>query len=231
VCIAFALPPIMPSGSMECVRFCGLIAKRWPVVGGVLLVVALGWAVWQALRQPREPVYDGHPISYWLGRMRLQLDTAGPELNVSVFRQVVSDSNSVPFLVKALKTDSWVGAAYYRKWLWPKLPPAIKSHLPPPADNVSTRQTAAILLADLGTMAKPSVPALIRALKEDDNPNVRWTAAAALGNLGKGDKSAKAAVTEALNDKYRWVRFAATNALLKIDPEAAAKAEVKMPSP
>ena len=40
----------------------GLIAKRWPVVGGFLLVAALGgllwWSPWEARERP-EPVYEG----------------------------------------------------------------------------------------------------------------------------------------------------------------------------
>ena len=54
-------------GSIKHVRIGGLIAKRWPVVGGVLLVAARGWATWQALQHPRGPDYLGGPLvgAYW----------------------------------------------------------------------------------------------------------------------------------------------------------------------
>ncbi len=49
----------MISGSTKHVRSGELIAKRWPVVGGMLLIVALGWAGWQVPRPlPPEPVYE-----------------------------------------------------------------------------------------------------------------------------------------------------------------------------
>ena len=42
------------------------------VVGGVLLVAAVGWAGWLALRPgPPEPVYDGERLSDWLVETRV----------------------------------------------------------------------------------------------------------------------------------------------------------------
>jgi hypothetical protein len=102
-------------------------------------------------------------------------------------RSLLADSNAVPFLIKALKRDSWIGAAVYRKQVWPKLPPAIQSHLPPPppADIIWLRENAAKFLDRMGPMAEPAIPALIQALKEDDDLTVREFAAAALGNIGR----------------------------------------------
>jgi hypothetical protein len=53
---------------------------------GGLLVAVLGWAAWQALR-PRqaEPVYEGHPLSYWLAPSQPQL-----KLGPSGFRGVAA---------------------------------------------------------------------------------------------------------------------------------------------
>jgi hypothetical protein len=52
---------------MEVVKAGEVIAKRWPVVGGVLLVAAAGGALWLAsLNHEPEPVYNGMRISYWL---------------------------------------------------------------------------------------------------------------------------------------------------------------------
>jgi HEAT repeat protein len=210
--------------------------KNWLyVVGGVLVFAALGWATWEAMRQPREPVYEGHPISYWIAPPIAGAAYTPPPPEAAWVRQVIGDANAVPFLIKALKRDSWVGATYYRKWLWPKLPPSIQSHLPPPSGGRDAARmhvvNAAILLLQMGPIAKPAIPALVLTLKEDENANVRTWAAAALSNLGKGDKTATAALTEALKDKASPVRAWATNALRKIDPEAAAKAGVKTPSP
>jgi hypothetical protein len=189
--------------------------NRLHFVLGILLVGALGGLWWWAPGQPRqaEPVYEGRPISYWMGR------------------KGASDSNAVPFLVKALKRDSWFGQAYYRKWLWPKLPLSIQTNLPPPVDNLAQRRRAATLLGVMGAKARPAIPALAQALREDEEPFIRALAAMALGKVGGRDKTAIAALSDALRDKDGIVRQIATNALRQVDPAAAAKAGIKPPSP
>jgi hypothetical protein len=191
---------------------------RLYLVLGILLVAAVGgllwWAPWEA-RQVPEPVYDGKPLSYWLTN----------QMSVQMQKEIIGDSNAVPFLIKAVKQDKWFGAAYYRKWLWPKLPPVIQRHLAKDAGNPVARHNATIYLGN--RHEKQAIPALVRAVKEDGVASVRATAAWSLGTLAtKEDKTAVAALTEALKDKYAFVCQAATNALLKIDPEAAAKAGV-----
>ena len=308
---------LLPHGVM---RFSGLVAKRWPVVGGVLVFAALGGLLWWAPWGSREPVYEDRPVSYWISHPRSILAEPPPSLQ--------NDSNAVPYLVEALKRDSWIGAAVYRKQVWPRLPKGMQQHLPTPANRAGVRETAAAYLRKMGPLAEPAIPALIRALKEDEEPHVRMNAVAALGTIGKasgivikaltetwlgtnrnmgeqahralsqlgrgaqlaayiqgskegrpeqrivaatalgrigegsgaavaaltaalkdedwhvrqcaaialgqtaGENSiAAAAVTEALRDTNRVVRIEATNALLRLDPEAAAKAGIKPPSP
>jgi hypothetical protein len=148
-----------------------------------------------------------------------------------IVRQVIDDSNAVGFLIRALKRDSWFGAAYYRKGLWPNLPVGMRRQLPAPsAGNAGSRANAALLLGlkhdELRTLL-----ALVGALTGDDKQGVKWNAAWALGNLGNRDTAAAEALTAALKDKNATVRGESTNALLKLDPEAAAKAGVKPPAP
>jgi hypothetical protein len=52
-----------------------------------------------------------------------------------------------------------------------------------------------------------------------------------LGEFGKDAKPAIPAVTALLRDTNPIIRNLATNALLRIDPQAAARAGVKTPSP
>jgi HEAT repeat protein len=221
--------------------------KRLYLVLGVLLIAAVGGAAWQALRPvPKptpEPGYHGfvflpranngpqlrvlssvpesHPLSFWLTNEVIIPD-----------KLRVGDSNAVPFLVRALKRDSWFGAAVYRKQVWPHLPTEIQKHLPPPpVDNQASkaRATAAELLGQMGPMAKPAIPALIRTSRGDDNRWVRENAALALGNLGGGDRAAMAALTEAFSDKDEGVRLTLINFILpQMDPEAATEAAVRM---
>jgi hypothetical protein len=93
---------------------------RRHLVLGLLLLVALGWATWQALRKPRqtEPVYDGMPLSYWLGapgtrpNPKGMIDTRSNRVATSWYpddrlaefwaQQLVSDSNAIPFFARAI---------------------------------------------------------------------------------------------------------------------------------
>jgi hypothetical protein len=243
---------------MHAMRFSGLIAKRWSVLGGVLLAAAAGGVLWWTARYvfaplPPEPTYVGlvtppfsvdsqgfvvrptpvyevHPLSYWLTRryrfpngLGVSGVSSGPPPD-PLPTSLLSDSNAVPFLIRALRREGWVGQAYYRNRLWPKLPPRIKAHLPtPPADNWHLRQNAAGLLGQMGTLAMPSIPALTRALKEDESIDVRVTAEIALGYLGRGDKAAEAALKVGFQDTNSELRFVVTNALISIDQATAAK--------
>ena len=230
---------------------------------GVLLlaaVVLLWWSPWEARESP-EPVYEEMPLGYWLTNRTI---TAAA---IRANRSLASDSNAVPFLIKALKKDRWIGAAVYRKQVWPNLPLSMQKRLlPPQSGDISTRITAVNYLARMGPLAKPAIPALIRASKDDDPPptrelivralgsigqddstvatalaralrkdkdaKFRRTAARVLGGTGKGNADVVAALTEAaLNDPDDMVRRNATSALSHFDPEAAAKAGVKRPSP
>jgi HEAT repeat protein len=202
--------------------------KRLHLVCGVLLVAAVGGLLWWWPWEPQEPAYEGKPLSYWLEIPTQQYPMLQSVWDNRVIYQrrrltgpltnALSDSKALPFLVRALKRDRWFGGAYYRKWLWPRLPASIKSHLPQPAGGQPvTRGNAAALLGGMGSIARPIIPALIRALKEDENPGVREYTAQALGDLGKGDQAAIAALTGALKDKDYSVRDAVTWALRQID--------------
>ena len=72
-----------------------------------------------------------------------------------------------------------------------------------------------------------SIADIILSLSPDRAPPIeRRDAAYALSLVGKGDSGVVAALTKALTDKSRDVRWQATNSLLKLDPEAAAKTGV-----
>jgi hypothetical protein len=238
-------------GLVKHVRFGGLMAKRWPVVCGVLLVAGLGWATWQALRQPPEPVYEGKPISYWLA------PPVGAIGDGVIFppKGMATDSNAIPFLVEALNRQSTPFEKAYAI-VWPKLSVSLRRRLGQPANPPYGREAAAMALGSMGTLAQPVMPALVRALN-DRQPAVRRAAAYALGELGREDETMVTALRAALSDNSEevrvyaavslaqlghkdrttinalvaalgaesgWLRFRATNALMKVDAVAAARA-------
>ena len=245
------------------------MAKRWPAIGGVLLVAAVFGLMWWSPKPLTEPVYEGMPLSYWLGgpgtrpspdlRSSQVAPWGYPDDRLAEFwaRQLVSDSNAIPFLARAitkvprpdrpfgleqenLSDAPWVrittdsnaipfliravtgdtrSVAFYRKWIWPRLPSTLKSHLAPPPHL--ERERAAVLLGRMGPMAKPAIPVLVKVIKEGQGWYVRRVAVWALGSIGGPDGSAIAAVTESLNDKDPMVRYNAAHALMAMDPQTA----------
>ena len=182
--------------------------NRLYLVGSLLLTVAAVGVLWWSPWEPREPIYEGKPLTYWLST-----DRRTPE---SLF----GDSNAVPFLIEALKTDGWFGAAVYRKHVWPKLPASIQTHLPRPADNYQKIFVAGIALERMGPVAKPAIPALVRALTHGE-PSVVRGVFPLLNQIDKGDKAVVAALTGLLKNKDPTVRETATSAFLLFDPGAA----------
>ena len=217
--------------------------SRLYLVCGGLLVAAVAGAVWRWWPwAPPEPVYEGKPVSNWLGRTQVwpprylhphggSLVVDGREfadpLGCSWARQLAGDSNAVPFLMATVKRDRWPGQTYYRRWLWPKLPSGIKRHLAAPTDNAAERQDAALFLGCMGVAAKQAIPVLIRALRTNESEQVRAQAAWAAAKVGGKDSAVIAALNEALKDRDGRVRGAATISLFEIDSAAAYRAGLK----
>jgi HEAT repeat protein len=82
-------------------------------------------------------------------------------------------------------------------------------------DDWSVRCGAAYALGEIGPPARVAVPGLALALKYDAHPRVRAAAARALGKIGVDARSAAFALVEALTDKNREVREAATPAAVQ----------------
>jgi HEAT repeat protein len=66
----------------------------------------------------------------------------------------------------------------------------------------------------MGAVARPAIPALLQALRDDKSAAVRGDVAWSLGRLGEEEKIVVNALTEALNDKAPFVRSRAAEALL-----------------
>jgi HEAT repeat protein len=92
--------------------------------------------------------------------------------------------------------------------------------------NDQARWNAVWALGQIHGEPQLVVPELVK-LSRHSNPKDRRYLAEALGNFGTNAKSAVPDLVGWLNDPSRPTRIRATNALLQIDPEDAAKAGVK----
>jgi HEAT repeat protein len=99
--------------------------------------------------------------------------------------------------------------------------------------NVNVRAHAADGLARLGKDAKSAVPALGKALQEDQDPFVRRSASVALGEIGPDAKTAVPALVALVQSQYEnvdgLVGSEASYALSRIDPDGAASIAVVAP--
>lgn len=118
--------------------------------------------------------------------------------------------------------------AKYRGMKFDAAVPVLCELLSDPDDRV--RGSALITLGGMGPEAKPAVPDFIATLRFGTNgyiAEVRATAAWALGQVGPDARMAVPWLRQSLSDTNALMRQKAREALEKIDPDAAAKANVK----
>ena len=208
--------------------------KRPYLVCGALLLAAVAGLLSWSPRLPREPVYDGKPLSYWLSLPRSSDRALSPPYRFlgpygsTVTAQISGDTNSLPLLIRSLRKGRWFGQTYYRQSLQ-GLPASIRAHLPPAdtTNNIDIRINAASLLGFVGPAAHSAIPALLRTLRADDNQAVRRQAAEALGFVGVGDDRAISALRAAQTGKVLQISFAAELSLSRIKDKAAENAGVQ----
>ena len=174
--------------------------NRLYLVGGVLLVAALGWASWQALRPGQaEPVYQGKPLSTSLKALVLERNPStapfpsahfGPvskaEIN-AVLAVSEAGTNALPTLLRMLRAKDWPLKAKLIKLA--KRQHIIKidiEYAPPEVWNV----VAEYGLYLLGPKAQSAVPDLIQIANQNISPTSRRCAIHALLFIGPSAKEA-----------------------------------------
>ena len=232
--------------------------KRRVIILAMSLLAVLGGVIWWATCRPAvpDPVYAGHPLSYWLDRSSPSNPLAS-EAGIQSLNNTL-DSNAVPYLIHALKTQESLRSRLYRR-VYLRLPAGWKRNLRAPTLNAfvlggwggqlqikngttpifvpgpisagDLRLESCVLLSWLGPDARPAIPQLILVLREDDFSMVRWCAALALGKIANpDDKNALDALNAAiLNDKDQVTKNWSGRALSDIATRAAAKAVTTNP--
>lgn len=166
--------------------------KRFRILLITLLVAGLGLIVWQSSDSPREPSYQGQPVSHWIKVLNnMTTDERGMSYFEGDHPILEIGPLAIPYLIKALRTkDSLANSGFVA--LWPKLPPSLKRKIPEPMLAARLRAYAARGLGLFGPDASVAVPDLIEALHDKDF----WVRTAAAGAFEQIGPAAKAAVPE-----------------------------------
>jgi hypothetical protein len=216
--------------------------KNSRLLAALVLAGLFGTVAVIYLTQPRELVYDGKPVSYWVRGLGSKHVTHNEASN-KAFHHI--GTNALPVLIKMLRTkDSevklWLRHLYDKQSL-------VRHHFTvAEADRIS----AFLGFSELGPLAKPAVPALIDLLADEEisedaaralaaigceaveplisaltnrNQKIRLGAIAALGGVGSNARQAVPALTRCLGDEQSTIRLAAAEALKKINPEPLVK--------
>jgi len=120
--------------------------------------------------------------------------------------------------------DHQMGVLHALIWIGPAATPSFLRWAA--SSNLADRKCGVIGLGTVRPESSVAVPLLSTSLS-DTNPDIRWMAAASLGNYGSEARQAVPALVQLLHDPSGVVRCSTTEALKKIDPEAATKAGVQ----
>ena len=165
--------------------------KKRPILFAILLIAIVGGLAWEVLR-PREPMYDGLPLSYWL---RGYDPTARTETSLQQADKAVRTlgTNAVPVLLRMARTaDSPIKKDLIRLSRWKSWLPL---HLHSDAEY---HHLAASGFYALGPAGKEAVPALIELLK-GTNQELQTVAADCLGDIGPASKAAVPLLVQMIN--------------------------------
>lgn len=192
--------------------------KRWGLIAlGVILVVALGTVVWQALREP-EPVYLGKPV-----RLLVRSAVLGQDLRADVFlheairtadpaSKAQIEKELAQYLMKSLRTKDHP--------LWPpynavrtSLPRAVAKLLPTWQAPRNVRYGAVwwLFLRSVAGSNDPAppglfdqaMPVLCDLALNDSHKEIRHTATMTLGLVGTYSPEAQQVMLRALNSTDR----------------------------
>ena len=194
--------------------------RKIVLAAGVVALLSLSVAWLSGLFAPREPVYAGHPISYWINLTNdppvgliLASIYPQPATNYSDYPFPAVDSNAVPYLLQALKRRNGRWQKFYTKWE-PKLPAWIQKLVPVPVSADTIHANAAFMLGTIDPVSIESIRALIEALKLDAG---RFAGSAEIGALrqlgGPNDRGVRELVEIAATEGDRVLQICAIQAL------------------
>jgi HEAT repeat protein len=195
----------------------------------VVLAVALLGVIARQLAQPPdepEPVYQGKKLSEWMTAVPVYAGITGSGRNELALRNAMAavrqtGTNAIPTLLRMLRAKDSL-------WKVRLMALAQRQHL------IKVQHTPAIGwnvagywgLAILGANAQSAAPELIKIVDENISLDSQLAAIRALVLVGPSAKEAAPSLLRWSTNSNSSVSINAMEALLKIDPEAAAKAGI-----
>ncbi len=186
------------------------LANAALVSTGIVVVLIVGWLA-VGFFQPREPVYHGKPLSYWLEQLWTQGES---EYAQTALRAV--GPRAIPILLHDVRQWNSSGQRLYRV-IWPRLPQILQRRMHEPKwfdDDVFGN-----IVFALSTIGEPGLPMLLAAL-EDSDQNVRRAAVEALKSIAPKSDDAARLVGNRLADPNPLVRYGAVTALAAMKPHS-----------
>jgi HEAT repeat protein len=178
--------------------------------------------------------YDGKPASYWIGRLS-DPDNVARFYAIRALGAIGPDAgDGVPALAKVMLEDNDQVLRSEAAKALAAMDPASAAAVPQLAQALDdkyyfVRMNAGLALFRLRTAARPAIPALIKAIKDDSNQTnlktflitVQEQAVLALGRASAGTTEGVPTLTELLaSDKPESLRRSAAQALGEVGPEA-----------
>jgi hypothetical protein len=171
---------------------------------------------------PREPIYQGRPISEWIEELtgnKGGFSGAVASQALPKLLQAEPGPEVVPYLRATLHRGNGFMEKFYIN-LYPRLVPILGRRIPAPNPlrDTELRYRAAVILYYMGPRAQNSARDLVQALSDSD-VDVRRMAATALGTVSNGAEFVKTGLKTALGDPSSAVRRAALRAIANSGPK------------
>jgi len=189
--------------------------KRLLIVAGLLLASIIGLLVWQA-SGPREPVYEGRPLSSWLYH-HVPSSAAIPGYNSAGWKKADEairhiGTNAIPTLLEMIRAKDRPRFVLKLKETAQRLGLPQKIYV-----YASWRhEEAEYAFEMLGTNAVSAVPELIRIYERNISASSQACAAQALGHIGRGAQAALPALIRRFTHTNDEVRFRAVSTVMYI---------------
>lgn len=188
-----------------------LMGKKLRILVAAAFLALFGMLL-RAWMQPKEPVYDGHPVSYWVYNLPWppfhQMNTPPPHLPTM-------DSNAIPFLVRDLRRNS--GTYPIRRWTWRKLPNNWRKRFSEPVPPDVYRMLALDFLGGIGPDARKAIPAILNLLETRGDtelyPELQTIAIRTLARIDRYDPAVIEALSKAAQNTNTMIR---TEAVLQL---------------